>query len=68
MYPYPTPDDKDPWEDISDTYLKAAGGTDCTGLIPAAPNTDEEMENYNELYNFLPTAVSDGKNDGTERQ
>lgn len=26
--------------------------TDCTGLIPALPETKEEMENYNELYNM----------------
>ena len=64
MYPYPTPDDQKSWEEISDEYMRAAGGTECTGLIPAQPQTDEEFENYNELYDFLPNAVSDEKNDG----
>lgn len=26
--------------------------TDCTGLIPALPKTEAEIENYNELYNM----------------
>ncbi|MCH5205462.1 MAG: hypothetical protein J1F09_00830 [Oscillospiraceae bacterium] len=64
MYPFPSSDDKELWEDISEEYMRSSSGTDCTGLIPAAAKTDEELENYNELYDFLPTAVSDGKNDG----
>lgn len=30
--------------------------TDCTGLIPALPETKEELENYNELLN-MPNGI-----------
>ena len=26
--------------------------TDCTGLIPALPSSEEELESYEELYQF----------------
>lgn len=38
-------------------YLNTSSATDCTGLIPAAPAEEEELENYEELYPFLPKAV-----------
>ncbi|MCI5578927.1 MAG: hypothetical protein MR364_05430 [Oscillospiraceae bacterium] len=53
-YPYPDPHDSE---------MNVSSDTDCTGLIPATPSGTGE-ENYNELYDFLPKAVSDGKNDG----
>lgn len=56
MYPHPTPKGTNLWEEISDDSMKVSSGTDCTGLIPAA-STSEELENYNELYDFLPTAI-----------
>ena len=62
MYPYPTPDDNNDyegWSELADEYMKSSSGTDGTGLIPAAVQSDSELENYNELYDFLPTAVSD---------
>lgn len=57
MYPYPTPKENYLWEEISDESMKASSGTDCTGLIPTAAENGETA-NYNELYNFLPTAIS----------
>lgn len=30
--------------------------TDCTGLIPALPVTDSEIDSYEALYHFLPKA------------
>lgn len=42
-------------------HLNASSATDCTGLIPAAPAEDEELENYEELYPFLPKAISSSK-------
>lgn len=30
---------------------------DCTGLIPAPPQSDAEEEAYEELYPFLPNAA-----------
>ncbi|MBQ8857450.1 MAG: hypothetical protein IJ024_04805 [Lachnospiraceae bacterium] len=45
-------------------YLKPSSAQDCTGLIPAAPANDEEIENYEELYPFLPKVPvqNDSKN------
>lgn len=59
MVPFPDPHDK---YNLDDT-MNVSSDRDCTGLIPANP-TKEEAENYSELYDFLPKAVSDGKNDG----
>lgn len=67
-YPFPDPkgvelDELD--EEVNENLaaMNISSGQDCTGLIPAAPSAREE-ENYSELYEFLPKAVSDGKNDG----
>ena len=38
-------------------YLKASSAQDCTGLIPKGIAYEEEIENYEELYSFLPHAV-----------
>ena len=35
-------------------YLQSASARDCTGLIPIAPATEEERENFEELYPVLP--------------
>ena len=39
-------------------YLKPASTQDCTGLIPAGPVDEEEMDQYEELYSFLPPVFS----------
>lgn len=67
-YPYPDPRDArnaELSEEVNENLaaMNISSGQDCTGLIPAAPSPREE-ENYSELYDFLPKAVSDGKNDG----
>ncbi|MCM1165387.1 MAG: hypothetical protein NC299_03370 [Lachnospiraceae bacterium] len=64
MYPYPPDTETDCLGGFDSEDFKASSGTDCTGLIPASPTNSDELENYNELYDFLPNAVSDGKNDG----
>ena len=33
-----------------DDSFFSASATDCTGLIPSGGNTDDELENYAELY------------------
>lgn len=38
-------------------YLKAASFQDCTGLIPRAIKDESEVENYEEVYPFLPKVV-----------
>lgn len=35
----------------------AASATDCTGAVPKAPETKEELENYEETYSFQPKSV-----------
>lgn len=39
-----------------DTDIQACSATDLTGLIPANPESDEELESYEELYPFIPQA------------
>ncbi len=39
-------------------YLKPASTQDCTGLIPAGPVDEKEMDQYEELYPFLPPVFS----------
>lgn len=43
-------------------YLNVSSATDCTGLIPAGA-TEEELENYEELYPFLPKVVDVSEED-----
>ena len=38
-------------------YLKASSSQDCTGLIPSGIVYEEELENYEDLYPFLPNMV-----------
>ncbi len=42
-------------------YIKPCSAQDCTGLIPSAPENETELENYEELYPFLPQIPSDSK-------
>lgn len=39
---------------FSDSYIDTCSANDCTGLIPALPQNESEIESYEELYNFLP--------------
>lgn len=39
---------------FDDSDIQACSATDCTGLIPALPETDAELEHYQELYHYLP--------------
>lgn len=46
-------------QEIIDDYnylANAASSMDCTGLIPSLPRDEEEIESYNEIYQFLPRA------------
>ncbi len=43
-------------------YLKnAASTTDCTGLIPSLPQSDEELESYNNVYQYQTPLVKPDK-------
>lgn len=47
-FPQPNPLD----EDDADSQFFVASSTDCTGLIPSAPSTENEVDSYNELYDI----------------
>lgn len=48
-------------------YLKPASFQDCTGLIPAAPADDAEVENYEELYPFLPKVLMQNESENNPK-
>ncbi|MCI6652029.1 MAG: hypothetical protein MSH11_01195 [Ruminococcus sp.] len=40
-----------------DLEFSTCSSYDCTGLIPTETNLDDAVENYEELYPFLPPTV-----------
>ena len=32
--------------------------TDCTGLIPWAPNSEEQLDSYDEIINYSPESAN----------
>lgn len=57
-------------EKIIDDYdylSNAASARDCTGLIPFLPTSEEELESYNDVYQFEPPVIS-AKNSKTDEQ
>ena len=40
--------------DSTDYLVNSASAQDCTGLIPAGPQNDKEVEAYEEIYDYLP--------------
>lgn len=45
--------------DSYDYLSNAASSMDCTGLIPSLPETDEELDSYNEIVRFRPPYAHD---------
>lgn len=43
--------------------LDICSATDCTGLIPALPQSDGEITSYEQLYHFLPRAKNESEKD-----
>ncbi len=39
-------------------FLTAASTTDCTGLIPSAPQNDAELDSYMNIMKFSPTDIN----------
>lgn len=39
---------------FSSSYIDTCSANDCTGLIPSLPQSEAEIEAYEELYDFLP--------------
>lgn len=51
-------------EDYRKFKLSNAGSpTDCTGLITVPPENEDELENYNKVYEFMPEAEAFETND-----
>lgn len=49
-------------EKIIDDYdylSNAASAMDCTGLIPSLPQSNEELEAYNDLYQYQPPVIKE---------
>ena len=36
----------------------AISATDCTGLIPWAPNSEEQLDSYDEIINYSPESAN----------
>ena len=47
--------------DESFDICNSASSTDCTGLIFASPQSDEEWDSYDEVYHFQPVSVKKEK-------
>ena len=56
MYPYPEKSDKTE-ENACEPLMNVSSDRDCTGLIPANPQSEEELRSYEDVYDFLPNAV-----------
>lgn len=48
--------------DSYDYLTNAASTQDCTGLIPSAPQNEEELESYDALYKYQPPKIPAPKN------
>ena len=53
--------------DDYDYLTNAASTMDCTGLIPSLPQSEEELDSYNDIVQYMPPTVLD-KTDGKHYQ
>ena len=42
-------------------FLTAASSTDCTGIVPSAPQNENELEAYLDIMKFSPKSVDVNK-------
>lgn len=42
---------------MDDNYLFSSSANDCTGLIPSVTHDEYEIENYENLYPYLPPVI-----------
>lgn len=49
-YPYGFQDEEELYKEM----LSVASATECTGLMPAAPPTDQEVDSLREIYDIPP--------------
>lgn len=50
--PVKEPDDPYGHDDPDSLQVRACSATDCTGLIPALPVSDSQLESYAEVYHY----------------
>ena len=50
-----------PFDEDENLYETVVSSTECTGLIPAIPETEEELENLEELYELPREKEADSK-------
>lgn len=53
--------------DDYDYLSNAASAMDCTGLIPSLPETQEELDSYENLYHYLPHLSASSKDKSEEK-
>ena len=49
--------EKDPW----DIDIQACSATDCTGLIPSLPESEAQIEMYQDLFPYMAKTETPGK-------
>ena len=42
---------------LDDIKIKAATLSECTGLLASGYGTEEDLEKYNEVYNFIQEPI-----------
>lgn len=47
-----------------DIDIQACSTTDCTGLIPSAPQSKAELEAYEDLHSYIPHAKNKNADKG----
>ena len=54
-------------ETLLDDVFQASSATDCTGLISSMPTSRDELENYSDVYSYLPETKAFGEGDNTTK-
>ena len=52
--------------DNFDYLANAASATDCTGLIPSLPQTEDELDSYNDIVQYMSPAAKNTAADGQD--
>ena len=57
---------KKPSSELDDINIQSCSTTDCTGLIPALPQSEAELESYEDLYPYITHSVPVKNNSETK--
>lgn len=67
MEPYgPHPSDGEDSEDLYNELFSVASMTECTGLIPSAPENEAEVDSYSEIYDIPMSGDAKAANHGLQ--